>query len=221
MEREDPTAEECLIESAAAYIKELFQGNAGGHDAAHTMRVCQNTLRILQTEPACSRRVAVLAALLHDADDRKLFQTENLANARRFLKEHQVSEEETEKICAAIRSVSFSRNKGRRPDTPEGRVVQDADRLDAMGAVGIARTFAYGGEHGRPMEESVQHFHDKLLRLRDLMNTETGRLLAEKRHAFLEMFLEEYSKETVFQQAPERHAAGKSDQKASEIRNGG
>ena len=77
--------------------------------------------------------------------------------------------------------------------------MQDADRLDAMGAVGIARTFAYGGEHGRAMQESVQHFYDKLLRLKGLMNTETGKQMAEKRHAFLEQFLEEYKQETAIQ----------------------
>jgi len=74
--------------------------------------------------------------------------------------------------------------------------VQDADRLDAMGAVGVARTFAYGGEHGRPMEESVQHFYDKLLRLYDLLNTDAARRLAAPRHAFLEAFLKEYEAET-------------------------
>ena len=75
-------------------------------------------------------------------------------------------------------------------------MVQDADRLDAIGAVGVARAFAYGGEHGRPMSESVQHFYDKLLRLKELMNTETGKRMAEKRHAFLETFLKEYFEET-------------------------
>lgn len=98
-----------------------------------------------------------------------------------------------------INSVSFSRNRGRGSLTPEGKIVQDADRLDAMGAVGIARTFAYGGEHGRSMQESVQHFYDKLLRLKGLMNTETGKQMAEKRHAFLEQFLSEYKQETAFQ----------------------
>jgi uncharacterized protein len=101
-----------------------------------------------------------------------------------------------EQICGVINSVSFSRNKDRRPSTPEGKVVQDADRLDALGAVGVARTFAYGGEHGRPVDDSIRHFHDKLLHLKSLMNTETGRQMAEKRHAFLEAFLEEYIAET-------------------------
>ena len=71
----------------------------------------------------------------------------------------------------------------------EGKIVQDADRLDAMGAIGIARTFAYGGEHGRSIEESVQHFYDKLLLLKDELNTETAKEIAEKRHAFLEAFI--------------------------------
>ena len=94
-----------------------------------------------------------------------------------------------------INSVSFSQNKGKAPDTLEGMVVQDADRLDAMGAIGVARTFAYGGEHGRSLGDSIQHFYDKLLRLKALMNTETGRKMAERRHAFLEAFLEEYLEE--------------------------
>ena len=102
----------------------------------------------------------------------------------------------TDRICEVINSVSFSQNKDRRPETIEAEVVQDADRLDAIGAIGVARTFAYGGEHGRPLEDSVQHFHDKLLLLKNLMNTETGKKLAEKRHAFLEEFLKELREET-------------------------
>ena len=190
------TEKDTLTEKAIAYVEVLFGGNSGGHDTDHSLRVWRNTLLIAETEPDCDKQIAELAALLHDADDHKLFQTEDLANARQFLKENQVSEEETERICAAIRSVSFSRNKDRRPDTLEGQVVQDADRLDAMGAIGIARTFAYGGEHGRPMQESVQHFYDKLLRLKDRMNTGMGRKLAGERHAFLETFLQKYFEES-------------------------
>lgn len=189
-------AEDLLMEKAIAYVNELFKGNAGGHDAEHTMRVYRNTLLIAESEPECNKRIAALAALLHDADDHKLFKTEDLANARSFLRENLVSDTEEEKICEAIRSVSFSRNKDRRPDTVEGQVVQDADRLDAMGAVGVARTFAYGGEHGRPIRESIQHFYDKLLLLEERMNTGTGKKLAKKRHAFLESFLREYKEET-------------------------
>ncbi|MCR4751853.1 MAG: HD domain-containing protein [Eubacterium sp.] len=185
-----------LINAAIAYIQELFRDNAGGHDAEHTMRVYRNACEIADTEPECDRKIVALAALLHDADDHKLFQTENMANARRFLENSGVSDMEIEAVCCAIRSVSFSKNRGRKPDTIEGMIVQDADRLDAMGAVGIARTFAYGGEHGRPMEDSIGHFHEKLLLLRKLMNTEMGKEMAESRHRFLEEFLREYRSET-------------------------
>ena len=136
-------------------------------------------------------------ALLHDADDHKLFSTSGNANARAFLEENRIPAGMIDRICEVINAVSFSRNQGRRPGTIEAKVVQDADRLDAMGAIGIARTFAYGGEHGRPLEESIQHFHDKLLLLKDLMNTETGKALAEKRHAFLETFLEAFQEEST------------------------
>lgn len=182
------------IEAAVRYMENLFQDNSGGHDAAHTMRVYRNAQVIAETEPGCDREIVSLAALLHDADDPKLFRTENNANARAFLEKYQVGKQE--EIIAAINAVSFSRNRGKKPGTTEGKIVQDADRLDAIGAVGIARTFAYGGEHGRSMESSIQHFHEKLLLLKDEMNTETARRLAEDRHNWMLSFLEEYAKET-------------------------
>ena len=185
-----------LIRSTIAYIEDLFRDNAGGHDAAHSLRVYRNAMKIAETEPEADKEIVALAALLHDADDHKLFRTENNENTRSFLMENRVPEETIDQICAAINAVSFSQNRGKRPDTIEGRIVQDADRLDALGAIGIARTFAYGGEHGRPLHESVQHFHDKLLLLKDAMNTESGRALAEGRHAFLEAFLRELEEET-------------------------
>ena len=185
-----------LTGQAIEYVRALFCTNAGGHDVDHTMRVYRNTLRIAEEEQGCDVEIAALAALLHDADDHKLFATKNNANARRFLQDNHVPEQTIDRICEVINSVSYSRNRGKAPETPEGRVVQDSDRLDAMGAVGIARTFAYGGEHGRPMRESVGHFHDKLLKLKDLMNTEAGRRMAEERHAFLEEFLDRYREET-------------------------
>lgn len=190
---------EKIVENAIQYIEELFRTNAGGHDAGHTLRVYRNALLIAEKEKDCNTLIVALAALLHDADDHKLFSTQDNANSRAFLERNQVPQETIDRICQVISSVSFSRNKGVRPLTPEGKIVQDADRLDAMGAVGIARTFAYGGEHGRSMQESVQHFYDKLLRLKDLMNTETGKQMAEKRHTFLEQFLNEYKQETAIQ----------------------
>ena len=189
--------DEQLIKNAVGYIHELFRMDSGGHDAGHSVRVYQNALMIAETQPSCDRMVVALAALLHDADDHKLFFTTDNANARAFLEQNHVPAEQIERICGVINSVSFSRNKDRKIEMTEAKIVQDADRLDAMGAVGIARTFAYGGEHGRPMEESVQHFYDKLLLLKDLMNTEAGKALAEKRHTFLEDFLEELKEETA------------------------
>ena len=188
-----------LVQSAKLYIQDVFKTDAGGHDVNHTMRVYRNALLIAESEPACDVEKVALAALLHDADDQKLFSTENNANARAFLESESVPQEEIESICAIINAVSFSQNGDRRPDSLEARIVQDADRLDAMGAVGIARTFAYGGAHGRPFEESVQHFHDKLLRLKDLMNTDKGRELAESRHQYLQWYLKEYAAEVQVQ----------------------
>ena len=186
---------ERVVDNAIASIEELFRGNAGGHDAAHTLRVYRNAMKIAEKEPGCDVGTAALAALLHDADDHKLFATENNANARAFLAENGATDGETERICAVINAVSFSKNRGRVPETLEAKVVQDADRLDAIGAIGIARTFAYGGEHGRSLDESVQHFYDTLLLLKDLMNTEAGKALAEERDAFLEEFLRRYREE--------------------------
>ena len=184
-----------LTEKTLEYIRALFRDNTDGHGADHTLRVYRNAVQIAENEPGCDRELIVLAALLHDADDHKLFRTENNANARAFLAENGVPEDRTDRICEVINAVSFSRNRGKVPETPEGKIVQDADRLDALGAVGIARTFAYGGKNGRSLEDSVQHFYDKLLLLRDMMNTETGKQLADGRHAFLEAFLQELEKE--------------------------
>ena len=183
-----------VIEAAKVYIEELFASNAGGHDAAHTLRVYRNAMLLADCLPDCDRGITALAALLHDADDHKLFDTKD--NARTFLKGQGVPQKTADRICEAVNSVSFSQNRGRRPRTIEGQIVQDADRLDAIGAVGIARTFAYGGEHGRSLEESVAHFHEKLLLLKDEMNTEAAKRIAEHRHAFMEEFLREYAEET-------------------------
>ncbi|MBE6908998.1 MAG: HD domain-containing protein [Ruminococcaceae bacterium] len=187
---------DATITAAIDYIQDLFRGNSGGHDAEHSLRVYRNALLIADGEPGCDTEIVALAALLHDADDHKLFHTENNANARSFLTAQKVAPEKIKRICEAINAVSFSQNRGKRPETLEGKIVQDADRLDALGAIGIARTFAYGGEHGRSLDESVAHFHEKLLLLKDELNTETARILAEPRHALLVRFLEEYEKES-------------------------
>ncbi len=187
-----------IIEQALEYIKKLFQNNSDGHDAAHSIRVYTNARKIAEEYPECDLTVVSLAALLHDVDDHKLFNTVNNMNARTFLKESQVADSVTERICEVINGVSFSKNRGKRPATLEGQIVQDADRLDAMGAIGIARTFAYGGKVGRPLEDSLKHFDDKLLLLKDEMNTEAAKRIAEHRHKYMEEFLAEFHDETDF-----------------------
>jgi len=187
--------EKRILSSAIEYIESLFAGRSDGHDAEHTMRVYRNALLLADSEPECDRLMVALAALLHDADDHKLFETENNANARVFLAQHQMKPKMTEQICRIINGVSFSQNRGKRPDTIEGMIVQDADRLDAMGAMGIARTFAYGGKHGRTLSDSIRHFEEKLLLLKNEMNTTKGKQIAEARHAILEQFLAEWKRE--------------------------
>ena len=180
-----------IIQDAINYIETLFKGNADGHDAAHSLRVYHNAQRIVASYPECDQLLVSLASLLHDVDDHKLFNTQNNANARQFLNNSSIDPDTIDQISKIINGVSFSNNKDKTPDTLEGKIVQDADRLDALGAIGIARTFAYGGKNGRALEESVQHFYDKLLLLKDTMNTEEAREMAEGRHAFLEMFIEQ------------------------------
>ncbi len=186
---------EKLIQDAINYISGLFENSAGGHDADHSLRVYKNALLIAEKAPPCNLTIVSLAALLHDADDHKLFDTQDNSNARRFLEGRQVPCQVIEEICEVINAVSFSKNRGRRPETIEGMIVQDADRLDALGAIGIARTFSYGGEHGRGLDESIQHFYDKLLLIKDELNTDIAKEIAQKRHAFLEAYLKEYKEE--------------------------
>lgn len=184
-----------LIEEAKKYITKLFEGHSDGHDLNHSLRVYENAVKIAAEEKECDMEAVALASLLHDADDHKLFDTKDNANAAGFLKEHGVNTDRITFIVSIINSVSFSKNKGKTPDTLEAKIVQDADRLDAMGAIGIARTFAYGGKNGRSLEDSIEHFHDKLLLLKDGLNTETARKMAEERHRFLEEFLVHFEDE--------------------------
>jgi len=194
------TMDDKLIQEAKVYIGELFRGNSDGHDLNHSLRVYSNAMAIAKDEPGCDMEAVALAALLHDADDHKLFDTTDYSNAVFFLENHGVDEQRISFIVSIISSVSFSKNRGRVPDSLEGEIVQDADRLDAMGAIGIARTFAYGGKHGRPLEGGIDHFHEKLLLLKGEMNTVKAREMAESRHRFMEEFLERFDSENSFSQ---------------------
>ena len=187
--------QETVIGKAKDYAAEFLGNNCGGHDLQHTLRVYGNALEIAKTEPEADLFVVSVAALLHDVDDYKLFSTADYQNARTFLRSNGISEDQEQRIIETIDSVSFSKNKGRRPATIEGRIVQDADRLDALGAIGIARTFAFGGEHGRPMEQTFRHFDEKLLLLKDMMNTKTAKTIAQERHEFMEKYLKQLNQE--------------------------
>ena len=189
-----------MISKATEFARKVFELDATGHDFDHTMRVYRMAVRIAESEGADLQTVA-LAALLHDVDDRKI-SPETCANKDRavhFLRENGVCDEEIRKIVQIISEISFSAGNGK-PTTLEGMCVQDADRLDAMGAIGIARTFAFGGSRGRRIHDpegldhgsSVQHFYDKLLLLKDLMNTEFGRSMAHQRDLYLRGFLDEF-----------------------------
>ena len=191
-------SEDSIISEASDYVKELFAGNSDGHGADHTMRVYHNAQKIMEAYPEADTFIVSLSALLHDADDHKLFNTENNLNARLFMEKNDLPPDTIEQICKTKNSVSFSKNRGRSPETLEGKIVQDADRLDAIGAIGIARTFAYGGNAGRPLEDSIKHFYDKLLLLKNEMNTEAAKDIAQKRHEYMTGFLEEYYEETGY-----------------------
>ncbi len=180
-------------------LKEIFAGDCSGHDYFHTMRVYKNALAIAESEN-CDKDVVALAALLHDADDYKLFKTENYANARAFLKDLGINDQIEQQVIAAIDSVSFSKNGSKVPATIEGKIVQDADRLDAIGAMGIGRCFAFSGSTGRIMYDpendqmptTIKHFYDKLLLLKDRLNTQKARQIATHRDAYMRQFLEEF-----------------------------
>ena len=208
----DAPWQEAALAECRDYIAGLFAGESSGHDAQHTLRVERNACRIAESEGGDLFLIR-LAALLHDVDDGKLFDTaDSLAHARDFMTRQCLTAAEIERVCGIIRTVSFKGGHNAPPESIEGRIVQDADRLDAIGAIGIGRAFAYGGAHGRAMhlpEErpadfataeayaaskgtTVNHFYEKLLKLRDLMTTATGRRMAGERHRYMERFLQEF-----------------------------
>lgn len=201
-----------LIARAQIYVKNKFENEFSGHDYFHTLRVYKMATHIAHSEGA-NIEVVQLASLLHDVDDRKIspetYQTQ--ANARHFLLSNGVDNNTVEKICLIIREISFGGNEIS-PSSLEGQCVQDADRLDAIGAIGIARAFAYGGNHNRHMyhpdikpnlnmtkEEyrnsestTINHFYEKLFKLTSLMNTQTAIQIAKEREAYMKDFVAKF-----------------------------
>ena len=206
--------DEKVFSDAADFARDIFADDSSGHDFYHTMRV-HDLARTICSKEGGDMDIVRLASLLHDVDDRKLFGDNGYANARRFMDSESIDPVIQDVVCHIISQISFKGEDTVIPDTLEGRIVQDADRMDAIGAIGIARTFAYGGSRGRQMHvpgemhregmseveyfanqgTSINHFHEKLLKLRDLMNTPTARVMAEHRHAYMVGFLEEFMSE--------------------------
>ena len=209
-----------MIEKTKLFVKNKLEYEGSGHDWFHIERVYNLAKYIAQKENADSF-IVEMTALLHDIDDWKFSNTNETKTTvtENFLQSINIDDDSFKKIIKIIQTMSF---KGGVVDstqhTIEGKVVQDADRLDAIGAIGIARTFAYGGNKNRIMYDptikpidfnslnevkntenhTINHFYEKLLKLKDLMNTNTAKELAERRHKFMETFLDEFYYEWNF-----------------------
>ncbi|MNH99990.1 putative hydrolase [compost metagenome] len=205
-----------ILEAAQAYVKQKLEKDSSGHDWWHIYRVVQTTRTLAEQEQA-DGFVCELAALLHDMADEKL-NTDPAAAERElegWLEASGAGAEATAHVLEIIRTMSFKGGKRPPMRTLEGMVVQDADRLDAIGAVGIARVFAYSGWKGRPIHDpamlpreqltaeqyrsgddtAINHFYEKLLKLKQLMNTGYAKQMAEERHRFMELYLEQFDLE--------------------------
>ena len=204
-----------IINNTILFVKNQLTHAEGGHDWFHIERVYKNALLIAEEEE-CDLTVVKLAALLHDIADSKFHggdETVGPKTARTFLESQNVSEDIILHVIAIIENISFKGgNFEKKFNSKELEIVQDADRLDAIGAIGIARTFNYGGFKNRPLynpniqpnlnmnkEEyknsespTLNHFYEKLLLLKDKMNTETGKKIAQKRHDFMVTFLSQF-----------------------------
>lgn len=204
-----------IIEKAVAHIKSSFADEGSGHDWWHIYRVWKTAVRLAEVESA-DLYIVQLAALLHDIADWKFHGGDLTAGprvARQWMESQQVAADVIEHVCQIIGQLSY-KGSGVATDMPtiEGKVVQDADRLDAIGAMGIARAFAYGGHDGRllydpdhPPEQhasaqayrnsrgpTINHFYEKLLLLKDRMQTATGKAMAQQRHEFMESYLAQF-----------------------------
>lgn len=204
-----------LINNTIAFVKQQLEGAEGGHDWFHIERVYKNSLLIAKEEE-CDLTVVQLGALLHDIADSKFHggdETVGPKTARAFLEIQNVSEDIIQHVINIIENISFKGgNFEKKFNSKELEIVQDADRLDAIGAIGVARAFNYGGfknrvlynpeiqpnlnmskeEYKKSDSPTLNHFYEKLLLLKDKMNTSTGLKIAEERHKFMEQFLSQF-----------------------------
>jgi len=204
-----------IVRQAAAFVRRRLSHDATGHDWWHIKRVRENARFINKTEKA-DPFIVDLAAILHDVGDRKVIHANknDYTIARHFLEQHHLSSEATTRVMLVIENISFSESLGKNnaPSSRELAVVQDADRLDAMGAIGIARAFAYGGHasrliydptdtvktpptaaaYRRRQTSTLHHFEEKLFHLKDLMNTRAARQIAIRRHRFMKLFVAQF-----------------------------
>jgi uncharacterized protein len=205
------------IAMAEEFVKTELGKDSSGHDWHHIDRVRKNARLIWSKEQQGDWFIIEMAALLHDIPDDKLNESEEAGWVKldSFLQNIQLDSETSSRIKSCIETVSYKGGRVIELNSIEAKIVQDADRLDALGAIGIARTFAFGGKKGHPIYEpdldvrgemtleeyrngdssSVNHFYEKLLKLKDKMNTEQARLLAEERHRFMETFLDQFYSE--------------------------
>lgn len=202
-----------IIQSALIYAQRKFEQDAGGHDFHHTLRVYRMAMRLTRVEGGNPQTIA-LASILHDVDDYKLFGSSlgSTQNAERFMLDEECEQTLIDEVCDIIRTLSFKGSDSSPCVSLEGKIVQDADRLDAIGAIGIARAFAFGGNRNRIMHDpailpnlqmdasayvknqgtTLNHFYEKLFLLKDQMNTKYAKRLAEKRHATMNNFVREF-----------------------------
>jgi uncharacterized protein len=204
-----------LIDKTILFVKQQLQHAEGGHDWFHIERVYKNAILISQEE-VCDVTIVKLGALLHDIADSKFHEGDEEIGpkiARTFLESENVSEEIIDHVVQIIKNISFKGGNFEKTfSSKELEIVQDADRLDALGAIGIARTFNYGGfknraiynpsiapklnmtkeEYKKSDSPTLNHFYEKLLLLKDKMNTETGKKIAQERHRFMETFLSQF-----------------------------
>ena len=185
-----------ILEKTREFVLSQMANNDAAHDCDHILRVVALTKQLCAAYPQANAFRAELLAWLHDMNDDKLASNISASSISAFLQSISVLEADIQFITDALPYISYRRHPRLSPDIPlEIRIVQDADRIDAIGAVGIARTFAFGGAKNRGLDDSLNHFGEKLLLLYDLLSTEEAKRIALPRHQFLQAFYQQYNEE--------------------------